>query len=104
MSSHRRVQSILETRRRWKKSETGEAVWPVNLEAALLEGLEQYTPTVCNDTVFLGRFPRRNQFISEYIWRKTGQRRTTKQIASRLRQLRESSHNHERTDTSRKSN
>ncbi|KAJ7473560.1 hypothetical protein FB451DRAFT_1175199 [Mycena latifolia] len=37
MSSHRRVQSILETRRRWKTSERGEAVWPVNLEAALLE-------------------------------------------------------------------
>ncbi|KAJ7434473.1 hypothetical protein FB451DRAFT_948203, partial [Mycena latifolia] len=53
-------------------------------------GLEQYTPTVCMDTVFLGRFPGRNQFISEYIWRKTGQRRTTTQVASRLRQLRDS--------------
>ncbi|KAJ7434483.1 hypothetical protein FB451DRAFT_1467602, partial [Mycena latifolia] len=91
------VQSILETRRRWKRtSGGGEAVWSVNLEAALLEGrLEQYTPTMCRDTVFLGRFPGRNQFISEYIWRKTGQRRTTKQIASRLQQLRESSQGHE---------
>ncbi|KAJ7476659.1 hypothetical protein FB451DRAFT_1460968, partial [Mycena latifolia] len=93
--THDRVQWILETRRRWRTSKGGEAVWPVKLEAALLEGLEQYTPTVCRDTVFLGRFPRRNQFISEYIWRKTGQQRTTTQIASRLRQLRISSQDHE---------
>ncbi|KAJ7440679.1 TEA/ATTS domain family-domain-containing protein, partial [Mycena latifolia] len=86
-----RVESILEMRRKWRRtSEGGEAVWSVNLEAALLEGLEQYTPTVCKDTIFLRRFPGRNQFISDYIYRKTGQRRTTKQVASRLQVLRES--------------
>ncbi|KAJ7454086.1 TEA/ATTS domain family-domain-containing protein [Mycena latifolia] len=97
-TTHDRVQSIFEMRRRWRRtSEGGEAVWSVNLEVALLEGLEQYTPTMCRDMVFLRRFPGRNQFISEYIWRKTGQRRTTKQIASRLQVLRESSKDHERT-------
>ncbi|KAJ7085911.1 hypothetical protein C8R44DRAFT_651040, partial [Mycena epipterygia] len=54
-------------------------------------GLQQYRPTACRDTLLLGRFPRRNQFISQYIWRKTGQRRTPKQVGSRLQQLRESS-------------
>ncbi|KAJ7448546.1 hypothetical protein FB451DRAFT_1288756, partial [Mycena latifolia] len=66
LATHDRVQSILKTRRRWRSSERGEAVWPVNLEAALLEGLEQYTPPVCKDTV-----------------------------ASRMQQLRESSQDHE---------
>ncbi|KAJ7473513.1 hypothetical protein FB451DRAFT_1249422 [Mycena latifolia] len=85
------LRSILKTRTKWKTSDNGEAIWSLELEAALLEGLAQYQPTVCRETVLLGRFPRRNQFISEYIWRKTGQRRTSKQIGSRLQQLRESS-------------
>ncbi|KAJ7506155.1 hypothetical protein B0H11DRAFT_330379 [Mycena galericulata] len=38
----------------------------------------------------LGRFPRRNQFVSQHIWKKTGQYRTAKQVGSRLQQLRES--------------
>lgn len=37
----------------------------------------------------LGRFPRRNRFISDYIYRKTGKLRTAKQVGSRLQQLRE---------------
>ncbi|KAJ6570999.1 hypothetical protein DFH09DRAFT_1153524 [Mycena vulgaris] len=90
------LRSIVETRKKWKIS-GGEAVWSLKLEAALLEGLAQYQPTVCKETVLLGRFPRRNQFISEYIWRKTGQRRTAKQIGSRLQQLRVSSQGHELT-------
>ncbi|KAJ7676204.1 hypothetical protein B0H17DRAFT_945588, partial [Mycena rosella] len=60
-------------------------------------GLAQYQPDVCKDTVLLGRFPGRNQFLSEYIWRKTGQRRTPKQVGSRLQQLRESSVGQQRT-------
>ncbi|KAJ7672915.1 hypothetical protein B0H17DRAFT_1083323, partial [Mycena rosella] len=38
----------------------------------------------------LGRFPRRNRFISDYIFNKTGKRRSAKQVGSRLQQLRES--------------
>jgi transcriptional enhancer factor len=38
----------------------------------------------------LGRFPRRNRFISDYIFDKTGKRRSPKQVGSRLQQLRES--------------
>ncbi|KAF7341714.1 TEA domain-containing protein [Mycena sanguinolenta] len=38
----------------------------------------------------LGRFPRRNRFISDYIFDKTGVRRSPKQVGSRLQQLRES--------------
>ncbi|KAJ7142700.1 hypothetical protein C8R44DRAFT_924328, partial [Mycena epipterygia] len=85
------LHSLLETRRSWKTRDTGESIWSIHLETALLEGLQQYRPTPCRDTLMLGRFPYRNQFISEYIWRKTGQRRTPKQVGSRLQQLRESS-------------
>ncbi|KAJ7089533.1 hypothetical protein C8R44DRAFT_648710, partial [Mycena epipterygia] len=53
-------------------------------------GLRKYRPTACRDTLMLGRFPGRNQFISDYIWKKTGERRTTKQVGSRLQRLRES--------------
>ncbi|KAJ7085934.1 hypothetical protein C8R44DRAFT_893783 [Mycena epipterygia] len=84
------LNSLLETRKSWKRSGTGEAIWSIPLETALLEGLQQYRPTACRDTLLLGRFPRRNQFISQYVWRKTGQRRTPKQVGSRLQQLRES--------------
>ncbi|KAJ7710661.1 hypothetical protein B0H17DRAFT_1027517, partial [Mycena rosella] len=37
----------------------------------------------------LGRFPGRNRFISDYIFEKTGKRRSPKQVGSRLQQLRE---------------
>ncbi|KAJ7610430.1 hypothetical protein FB45DRAFT_761403, partial [Roridomyces roridus] len=53
-------------------------------------GMQQYQPTASKDTVMLGRFPRRNQFVAEYIWKKTGQKRTPKQVGSRIQQLRES--------------
>jgi transcriptional enhancer factor len=45
----------------------------------------------------LGRFPRRNRFISDYIFDKTGKRRTPKQVGSRLQQLRESCGGNQRT-------
>ncbi|KAJ6449702.1 hypothetical protein C8R47DRAFT_1073571 [Mycena vitilis] len=48
-------------------------------------GLENYHPDDSRETRMLGRFPRRNHFISEYIFRKTG-----KQVGSRIQQLRES--------------
>src|ERR1700712_942058 len=60
-------------------------------------GLQQFRPTVCRETVMLGRYPGRNQFLSLYILTKTGERRTAKQVASRLQQLRESCPNKECT-------
>ncbi|KAJ7613413.1 hypothetical protein FB45DRAFT_266743 [Roridomyces roridus] len=83
------LSSILEQRRNWKTLESGEAIWSRTLEAALIEGLQHYQPTPSKETVMLGRFPRRNQFVSRYIWKKTGQMRTPKQVGSRIQQLRE---------------
>ncbi|KAJ6559378.1 hypothetical protein DFH09DRAFT_1083546 [Mycena vulgaris] len=85
-----KLRSLVDTRHKWKAADSGEAIWSPTLEAALLEGLAQYQPSVCKDTVLLGRFPQRNKFIAQYIWTTTGQRRTPKQIGSRLQQLRES--------------
>ncbi|KAJ7191375.1 hypothetical protein GGX14DRAFT_407176 [Mycena pura] len=84
------LRSVLRVRKTWKTARSGETVWPLELEAALIEGLEQYIPEDSRETRILGRFPRRNRFISEYILAKTGQRRTQKQVGSRLQQLRES--------------
>ncbi|KAJ7106675.1 hypothetical protein C8R44DRAFT_987297 [Mycena epipterygia] len=90
-TSHQELlRSILDARKMWKISDRGQAIWSLELETALLEGLAQYQPTACRETIMLGRFPRRNQFISQYIWKKTGQHRTAKQVGSRLQQLRES--------------
>ncbi|KAJ7503794.1 hypothetical protein B0H11DRAFT_1710695 [Mycena galericulata] len=94
------VRSLLDRRRIWRTLGSGEAIWPRELEAALLEGLQQYQPTACKETVMLGRFPRRNQFVSQHIWKKTGQYRTAKQVGSRIQQLRESYEGPECTFTS----
>jgi transcriptional enhancer factor len=59
------------------------------LEAALIEGLENYQPDDTRETRLLGRFPMRNRFISDWIFDKTGKRRTAKQVGSRLQQLRD---------------
>jgi len=84
------LQSVLKVRKSWKTLRGGETVWPLDLEAALLEGLENYQPDDSRETRMLGRFPRRNRFISDYIHAKTGKRRSAKQVGSRLQQLRES--------------
>ncbi|KAJ7142280.1 hypothetical protein C8R44DRAFT_760458 [Mycena epipterygia] len=84
------LQSVLRVRKTWKTFRGGETVWPLELEAALIEGLERYQPDDSRETRMLGRFPRRNRFISDYIWEKTGKRRSPKQVGSRLQQLRES--------------
>ncbi|KIY67191.1 hypothetical protein CYLTODRAFT_422745 [Cylindrobasidium torrendii FP15055 ss-10] len=81
--------SIYNGRKSWKTLRGGEMVWPAELEAALIEGLELYQPDDSRETRLLGRFPMRNRFISEHIFRKTGKRRTAKQVGSRLQQLRE---------------
>jgi len=52
-------------------------------------GLETYQPDDSRETRLLGRFPMRNRFISDFIFSKTGKRRTAKQVGSRLQQLRD---------------
>ncbi|KAH6910209.1 hypothetical protein BKA70DRAFT_118584 [Coprinopsis sp. MPI-PUGE-AT-0042] len=83
------VQSIVSNRKSWKTLRGGEMVWPPELEAALIEGLENYKPDDSRETRLLGRFPLRNRFISDWIYEKTGKRRTAKQVGSRLQQLRD---------------
>ncbi|KAJ7089550.1 hypothetical protein C8R44DRAFT_990842 [Mycena epipterygia] len=90
MAQENMLHTLLGTRKARRRRDTSAVIWSINLETALLEGLQQYRPTACRDTLMLGRFPGRNQFISDYIWRKTGERRTSKQVGSRLQQLRES--------------
>ncbi|KAJ6523261.1 hypothetical protein DFH09DRAFT_1190690 [Mycena vulgaris] len=84
------LQSVLKVRKTWKTLRGGEAVWPLELEAALFEGLEKYQPDDSMETRMLGRFPGRNRFISDYIFDKTGKWRSAKQVGSRLQALRES--------------
>ncbi|KAK0204970.1 hypothetical protein DFS33DRAFT_1273964 [Desarmillaria ectypa] len=87
-------------RRSWKTLKgKGEAVWPPNLEAALIEGagtyrpreaLQKYKPSPeLRSSKSPGRFPMRNRFISDYIFDSTGKRRTPKQVGSRLQQMRD---------------
>ncbi|KAJ8521713.1 hypothetical protein ONZ45_g1601 [Pleurotus djamor] len=84
------VQSVVTGRKTWKalKGKT-EAVWPSYLEAALIKALERYRPDPSTGTKRLERFPRRNRFISDYIFETTGKRRTPKQVGSRLQQIKE---------------
>ncbi|KAJ7473519.1 hypothetical protein FB451DRAFT_293487 [Mycena latifolia] len=82
------LESVLGSRRSWKTLHTGENVWPPHLEAALLEGLQNHVPDDSMETRLLGRYRGRNQFISEYIFSKTGEYRSNKQVGSRLQQLR----------------
>ncbi|KAK7056160.1 TEA domain-containing protein [Favolaschia claudopus] len=91
------LQSVLKVRKSWKTLRGGETVWPPELEAALIEGLENYQPDDSRETRMLGRFPRRNRFISDYIFEKTGRKRSAKQVGSRLQQLRESCGGKKRT-------
>ncbi|KAJ7217594.1 hypothetical protein C8J57DRAFT_1016058, partial [Mycena rebaudengoi] len=88
------LQSVLQGRKSWKTLRSGETVWPLNLEAALLEGTAwtNYIPDDSRETRMLGRFPKRNKFISDHIFEKTGKWRSAKQVGSRLQQLRESCH------------
>ncbi|KIM36784.1 hypothetical protein M413DRAFT_448921 [Hebeloma cylindrosporum] len=82
-------QSIVKGRKSWKTLRGGEVVWPPELEAALIEGLENYQPDDSRETRLLGRFPMRNRFISDWIFEKTGKTRSAKQVGSRLQQLRD---------------
>lgn len=76
-------------RRYWKVSS-----WlshdPKKMLTAHASGLECYQPDDSRETRMLGRSIRRNRFISDYIFKNTGELRSAKQIGSRLQQLRES--------------
>lgn len=61
----------------------------INLCLICFAGLENYVPQDTRETRILGRFPMRNRFISEYIYKTTGKRRTAKQVGSRIQQLRD---------------
>ncbi|KAI6101446.1 hypothetical protein EDD16DRAFT_395835 [Pisolithus croceorrhizus] len=81
---------ILQTRKSWKTLKgQAEAVWPPYLEATMLKALQEYVPEDSRETRILGRFPMRNRFISDYIYRSTGKVRSAKQVGSRLQQLRD---------------
>ncbi|KAF6745009.1 TEA/ATTS domain family-domain-containing protein, partial [Ephemerocybe angulata] len=90
-------------RRSWKTLKgKAEAVWGPELEAVLLDALEQYQYTDDNKPYLSKhglRFPHRNQFISQYIYEKTGKNRTHKQVGSRLQQLRDTCDDSKRLDT-----
>ncbi|KAK0488524.1 hypothetical protein IW261DRAFT_355144 [Armillaria novae-zelandiae] len=92
-SSNVRAEAIITGRKSWKtmKGQQNEPVWPPRIEAALIEALEKYRPHSANikNPKDLRRFPKRNIFISNEIFRKTGKKRTAKQVGSRLQQLRD---------------
>lgn len=92
--------TILNVRKSWKtlKGNT-EPVWPPYLEVTMLKGLHEYKPVDSRETQILGRFPMRNRFISEYIYHKTGKYRSSKQIGSRLQQIRDTSEGRELIDS-----
>ncbi|EIW57038.1 uncharacterized protein TRAVEDRAFT_65868 [Trametes versicolor FP-101664 SS1] len=84
--------TILAGRKCYRVSkDKNEVVWPPHLEAALMEGLEKYTPAESKSPRGLSRFPNRNKFIAQYILQKTGQIRSAKQVGSRIQQLRDTS-------------
>ncbi|KAG2142465.1 hypothetical protein DEU56DRAFT_911151 [Suillus clintonianus] len=90
------IRTIMKVRKSWKTLKGNkEPVWPPNLEATMLKGLQEYEPIRSREIRSLGRFPQRNQFISEYIHRKTGKHRSSKQIGSRLQQFRDTSEGRE---------
>ncbi|KAJ7194696.1 hypothetical protein GGX14DRAFT_208400, partial [Mycena pura] len=68
-----------------------EAVWPPHVEAALLQGLSAYAfiHGERERSRGLKKVLNRNKFISRFILDATNQVRTSKQVSSRLQQLRE---------------
>ncbi|KAI0328812.1 hypothetical protein GY45DRAFT_1435875 [Cubamyces sp. BRFM 1775] len=84
------AKKILAGRKCYRVSKTSnQVVWPPDIEEALIEGLEKYTPAESKSPRGLSRFPNRNKFIAQHILNKTGQIRTAKQVGSRIQQLRD---------------
>ncbi|KAI5995327.1 hypothetical protein F5J12DRAFT_726145 [Pisolithus orientalis] len=61
--------------------------------------LQEYVPEDSRETRILGRFPMRNRFISDYIYRSTGKVRSAKQVGSRLQQLRDTAEGRQLIDS-----
>ncbi|KAF8990879.1 hypothetical protein BDQ17DRAFT_1371444 [Cyathus striatus] len=80
-------QSAVKGRKFWKTLGHGGAVWPPELEAALIEGFESYTPDYLREMQLLDRFPMKIRFVSDYIFDKTGRWRNANQIGRRLQEL-----------------
>ncbi|KAJ7895394.1 hypothetical protein B0H13DRAFT_2338885 [Mycena leptocephala] len=84
------LQSVLKVRKSWKTLRGGETVWPLDLEAALLEGKPmgsfsvQHRRRGCS-----GAFQEKSLHLGLYF-REDRKRRSAKQVGSRLQQLRES--------------
>lgn len=74
-------------------------MWPPYLEATMLKALQEYVPEDSRETRILGRFPMRNRFISDYIYRSTGKVRSAKQVGSRLQQLRDTAEGRQLIDS-----
>ncbi|EJD08266.1 uncharacterized protein FOMMEDRAFT_16696 [Fomitiporia mediterranea MF3/22] len=84
------AETIVRARKSWKTVKgRSEVVWPPHLERVLIQALLQYKPNDARYTRALGRFPKRNRFISDYIFSVTGIRRSPKQVGSRLQQLKD---------------
>ncbi|EJD08270.1 uncharacterized protein FOMMEDRAFT_151017 [Fomitiporia mediterranea MF3/22] len=84
------AESIVRSRKSWKTIKgRSEPVWPPHLERALVQALLQYKPQDSRYVRALGRFPKRNRYISDFIFETTGVRRTPKQVGSRLQQLKD---------------
>ncbi|KAG1902207.1 uncharacterized protein F5891DRAFT_1217841 [Suillus fuscotomentosus] len=97
------VRTIMKVRKSWKTLKgKSEPVWPPGLEAMMLEGLQEYGSAHYSrdsEAHVLSRFPQRNQFISDYIYRKTGKHRSSKQIGSRLQQFKDTVEGRELIDS-----
>ncbi|KAJ7732712.1 hypothetical protein B0H16DRAFT_175518 [Mycena metata] len=79
------------TQRKLSKNLKGrsELVWPPALESALLRGLGEYDSLYGQHRTERGlkKWPKRNNWISEFILQETNKLRTSKQVGSRIQQL-----------------
>ncbi|KAH6876779.1 hypothetical protein BKA70DRAFT_1207815 [Coprinopsis sp. MPI-PUGE-AT-0042] len=78
--------------RSWKTLKgTSEAIWPLALDSALIEALEEYRKMEAPPTTSENgeRHTTRDRYISDYILEKKGKTCTARQVGSRLQQLRD---------------